>query len=234
MKSEPSSLRFWLIVFVLAAVVLLALFVGESQLYDSDSYYHLAIARSMAESGIADDLPWARFSLLRDGFGDKEFLFHALLVPFVALFEPVTGGQIFLSLLLAALFATLALHTRAFLGKWAVLVPFALCVTSTEVVWRWVRLRPESLSLLLLLWALWALARRRWVLLGALGATYALSYTAFHAFGGLCLLIFVATWWLRGRFEPAMVASPAIGIGVLVPRARLRPRRLFTDSPSSR
>ncbi|MEE2776337.1 MAG: hypothetical protein VYE73_06185 [Acidobacteriota bacterium] len=214
MKSGPSSLRFWLIVFVLAAVVLLTLFVGESQLYDSDSYYHLAIARSMAESGIGDDLPWARFSLLRDGFGDKEFLFHALLVPFVALFEPVTGGQIFLSLLLAALFATLALHTRAFLGNWAVLVPFALCVTSTEVVWRWVRLRPESLSLLLLLWALWALARRRWVLLGALGATYALSYTAFHAFGGLCLLIFVATWWLRGRFEPAMVASPAIGIGV--------------------
>ena len=33
---------------------------------------------------------------------------------------------------------------------------------------------------------------------------------------------------------PELVTPAADGIGVLVPRARLRPRRLFTDSPSSR
>ena len=45
---------------------------------------------------------------------------------------------------------------------------------------------PELLSLAILLIALWAAARGRYRWLGLLAMVYTLSYTAFHAFVGLC------------------------------------------------
>src|SRR3954447_11733620 len=61
-------------------------------LYDADSYYHLTVARACWRQGLLHDLPWARFSLMHPGFGDKEFLFHVLLAPFAALPDPLAGG----------------------------------------------------------------------------------------------------------------------------------------------
>src|SRR6476661_4464936 len=63
-------------------------------LYAADSYYHLAVARAYAHEGVLHDLPWARFSLMHPGFGDKEFLFHVLLAPFAALPDALLGGRL--------------------------------------------------------------------------------------------------------------------------------------------
>ena len=52
-----------------------------SALHDTDAYFHLAIARLYAEQGLVDELPALRLSLMRDGYGDKEVLFHLLLAP---------------------------------------------------------------------------------------------------------------------------------------------------------
>src|SRR6185503_3104765 len=181
----------------------------------NDSYYHLAVARTYFREGLIDDLRWARFSAMAHGFGDKEVLFHLLLAPFAGLaHDPVRGGQIALALLLAALFATIAGAARPTLGGWSIVLPWWLAFASTELGWRWVRLRPELLSLLLLLCALEAIARRRYRLLGAIAALYALSYTAFHAFLGLAVLIFLFIGWARRRWEWALPAYAAIGTGV--------------------
>src|SRR5206468_8502475 len=77
-------------------------------LYDADGYYHLAVARAYAERGIFHTLDWARFSVMHDGFGDKEFLFHVVLIPFARLGDPTAGGFMALagfSALVAALLA---------------------------------------------------------------------------------------------------------------------------------
>jgi hypothetical protein len=205
---------FGLLAFAIALAALAAFFLRQPLIYDSDSYFHLAIARAYAEQGILDELPWARFSLMADGFGDKELLFHVFLAPFASIADPVLGGRIALAILLAALFATIALLGRSYLGSWSLLLPFWLAFASTEVAWRWVRLRPEIVSLLLLLWALWAIAHRRYRLLAVLALLYALSYTAFHAFAGLCVLLFVFELWARRRFEPQLLLFPALGIGL--------------------
>ena len=154
---------------------------------------------------------------MADGFGDKEVLFHLLLAPFAGLArDPVRGGQVALALLLAALFATMSVAARRTLGGWAILLPWWLAFASTELAWRWVRLRPELLSLVLLVCALEAIARRRYRLLGAIAALYALSYTAFHAFVGLCVLIFLFAGWARRRWEWPLpvyaVAGTAVGL----------------------
>jgi hypothetical protein len=193
----------WAFSFLIAAPLLAAFFTHNPQLYDNDAYYHLAIARAYFREGLIDDLRWVRFSAMADGFGDKEFLFHVALAPFAGLArDPVRGGQIALALLLAALFATLSVAARRALGGWAILLPWWLAFASTELAWRWVRLRPELLSLLLLVCALEAIARRRFRLLGAIAAFYALSYTAFHAFLGLCGLIFLFIGWARPTPNP--------------------------------
>ena len=209
----------WAISFAIAAPLLAAFFTRNPQLYDNDAYYHLAVARAYFREGLIDDLRWARFSAMADGFGDKEVLFHLLLAPFAGLArDPVRGGQMALTLLLAALFATLSVAGRRTLGAWAILLPWWLAFSSTELAWRWVRLRPELLSLLLLVCALEAIARRRYRLLGVIAALYALSYTAFHAFLGLCGLMFLFTGWARRRWEWPLPLYAAAGtaVGLLV------------------
>jgi hypothetical protein len=203
-RSGPrSGWQVWAVSFLIAAPLLAAFFTRNPQLYDNDAYYHLAIARAYFREGVIDDLRWTRFSAMADGFGDKEFLFHVALAPFAGLArDPVRGGQIALALLLAALFATLSVAARRALGTWAILLPWWLAFASTELAWRWVRLRPELLSLLLLVCALEAIARRRFRVLGAIAALYALSYTAFHAFLGLCGLIFLFIGWARPTLNP--------------------------------
>ena len=201
-----------------AFAAVLLLHAGGHLLYDADAEYHLAIGRAYAERGLVDELPWARFSLMREGFGDKELLFHLLLAPFAALPDPLAGGRLALALLWAALAAAVAgLATRA-VGWWGALVPLWLVWASTEHAWRLVRLRPELLSLLLLLAALWAIARRRDLLLGLIALLYALSYTAFHAFLGVVVLASLACSWPRRRLEwrGPLWALLGVGLGLVV------------------
>jgi len=183
-------------------------------LYDADSYYHLAVARAYAHEGVLHDLPWARFSLMHPGFGDKEFLFHVLLAPFAALPDALAGGRLALAMLDALLLAIVGFLASKAVGRWGLLVPFGLVLGSQEFAWRLVRLRPELLSLAILLLALWAAARGRYRWLGVLAAVYALSYTAFHAFVGLCLILFLFLGWARRRWEPGLALYPLLGAGL--------------------
>src|SRR5207247_2307779 len=70
----------------------------------------------------------------------------------------------------------------------------------------------------LILLAIPLASRRRPVLLGVLACLYALGYTAFQAFLGLCLLFFLCTLWVERRAEWRLVVYPAIGValGLLV------------------
>src|SRR5205085_3622732 len=76
-STERSGLARFVIpaVFVVSFFVFALLALRMRSLWDSDCYYHLAVARLYAQEGIAAIPPWGRFSLLSAG-GDKEFLFH--------------------------------------------------------------------------------------------------------------------------------------------------------------
>ena len=203
-----------LAVFAVAFLLGFVFYSRHPLLYDADSYYHLTVARAFAHEGLLHDLPWVRFSLMHQGFGDKELLFHVLLAPFAALPDPLLGGRLALALLDALVLAILGhLAVRA-VGWWGLLVPFGLVLGSQEFAWRMVRLRPELLSLAILLAALWAVARGRYRWLGALAALYTLSYTAFHAFVGLCVILFLFFGWVRRRWEPGLVLYPLLGAGL--------------------
>ena len=199
--------------FALALVVFGVLFARFPVLYDTDSYYHLAIARAYQRHGVIDSLPWAQLSLLHE-FGDKEVLFHLLLAPLADTADPTAGGRAGLALLNALVAAAVAFLGVRAVGRWGLVAAPLLYLCSLDFLSRMIRLRPEILSLLLLLAVTWCAGRGRDRWLGLLAALYTLGYTAFHALLGLCFAWFAQQWWARGRRRWGLVLYPLVGVGL--------------------
>ncbi len=205
-----------LLVFLLAAPLLWAFYSRHPLLYDTDSSYHLALARATAEAGgRLSAFPAVRFSALTTpAFSDAAWLFHLLLAPFSTGPDPMAGGRLALALFDALLLAVIAgLAVRA-AGAWGLLAPLWIGLGSLETAWRLVRLRPELLSCLLLLLALGAAGSRRYRLLGLLAGLYSLAYVAWHAFVGLFVLLFGLRGIFRRRWDWALALYPILGAGL--------------------
>jgi hypothetical protein len=207
----------WTLIAGLAAFAACALAMRGWLLPDTDSYYHLAIGREIAAHGVLHDLPWVRFSAFQHGFGDKEFLFHLLLAPFgraAGWPDPRLAGALALAFFVGLLSALLAFLGARAAGWPGLTLPFFLVYAATTMTSRWVRLRPELLSLVLLLLVLWSIVRRRPRWVGVLSALYALSYTAFHALLGLVGLIFLFFGVVRRRWEWELLLYAVLGVGL--------------------
>ncbi len=209
----PTSRRSLALVFLVSFLVVFGVLSACSALYDGDSYFHLAAARRYRQGEIRGGLEWARFSVMSQGFGDKELLFHFVVAPFTLLPGSV-GGKLALAALnagLATMFAWLAVRA---IGPLGYLVPFWCLLGSTSYLERLLRLRPELLSLLLLLWATHLAVTRRYRLLGAAAVLLTLSHTGFGI-----LLILCLAWllWVRhedGRWRWELLAYPVLGTAV--------------------
>ncbi len=200
--------------FVIVFAGALALYSRYTALQDTDSYYHLALARQIAREGIPDRLEWARMTPYGQRFGDPVLGFHLLLAPFAAGKDPERGGLVALALLDAALFATIAGLSAGAIGWWGLLVPFAVFAGSSEAALRLVRLRPELLALLLLLAAAWLVGRGRYRTFGVLSALFALCYSAVHAWLVVWCALFLFWGWSRRRWEWALPLYAALGLGL--------------------
>lgn len=202
-------------VFVVAFFVFAFLFLAAPVIPDADSYFHLAVAREYAAHGYLDALPWARFSVLGQAYGDKELLFHYLLVPFASWMDAATGGRLALALLNAGFAAAMTFFAARALGWWSVLVPLWLYIAAPMLTFRLIRLRPELVALLLLLAFIHAAAARRVRWVAVLAAAFALSYTAVHVIVGLPLLWLAFTPRERDWKLP-LAATVGAAAGVLV------------------
>lgn len=179
-------------------------------LFDVDSYFHLAVARKYAQEGLRGGLPWARFSVMAERFGDKELLFHVLLIPFARM-DGDTGGKLAIALLNAAIAALIARQAVRAIGPWGLLVPVWLLFSAGDYVSRLLRLRPEALSLIELLVAVELAAGRRYRALGLLAVVFPLSHTAFQLLPVLCAAWFLADGLWQRRWEWALPAYAALG-----------------------
>ena len=196
-------------VFVGAFFAFAFLFLAAPVIPDADSYFHLAVAREYAAGGYLEALPWARFSVLGETYGDKELLFHFLLAPFTTWTDAATGGRLALALLNAAFAAAMTFFAARALGWWSVAVPLWLYVAAPMLTFRLIRLRPELLALLVLLVLLHAAVSRRLPWVAVLAAAFALSYTAFHVVVGLPLLWLLCTPRERDWKLPLAAAAGA-------------------------
>jgi hypothetical protein len=200
--------------FAIALTAALALYGRYTALQDTDSYYHLALARKIAREGIPRRLEWARMTPYGQRFGDPVIGFHLALAPFAAGQDPERGGLVALALLDAALFAAIAGLAAGAIGWWGLLVPFAVFAGSTEAALRLARLRPELFALVLWLVAAYLVGRGRYRTFAALSVLFALSYSAVHAYFALWCAVFVFWGWSRRRWEWALPLYAALGLGL--------------------
>jgi hypothetical protein len=196
--------------FATVAVTLLLLW-PFSMLFDTDGYFHLAAAARYLAGGWRGGLEWARLSAMADGFGDKEFLFHVLLVPFVAVSRSALAGKLALAVLNAILAAGLARLFAPLLGGASAFVHLGLALGALDYAGRLLRLRPELLSLSILLLSLWLAATGRHRTLGAVAVIYALSYSGFHVLPLLCLVWFAWEMAVRRRRVWPLLLWPVLG-----------------------
>ena len=210
-RARLRSAVLWLAAFGLCWILFGQLFLSFPVLYDTDSYFHLAVGRVYAAHGVIDTLPWARFSALFDGFGDKEVLFHLSLAPFAGGESPEIGGRWALAFWNALVVVVLAGVGRRLAGPWGLAAPFLIYLGSFDFLGRLIRLRPETPALLLFVAAALCVGYRRYRLLGLVAFVFTLSYTAFHALLGLCGLWFLQAGWVRSRWRPEMVMYPVLG-----------------------
>ncbi|HEX7828719.1 MAG TPA: hypothetical protein VF787_03650, partial [Thermoanaerobaculia bacterium] len=188
-------------------------FLAQPVLPDGDSYYHLAIGREFSQHGIIDDLPWARFSIMRDGFGDNQFLFHLLLAPWTAAGDAHEMGRLavaFFNAIIVTLLAWLGLNA---LGWWGMLAPAFIYLGSYPFADRVSRLRPELLALTLLLLLIWFMAKRRRIALFIVAALFALAYTAWHVAAALIVFFAIADRIAEKRLD---WKTPATALGGIV------------------
>src|SRR5688572_14819581 len=202
-----------------ATLLLLWLRTSHWWLSGDDAYYHIRIAADLRAQGVLyfDRLEWARLSVFGERWGDKEFLFHVLLMPFAG-GDLFFGGKLALSLLNGVTAGLLAWIGVRHAGRTGWLVPLLGVAMTTAFAVRMDQLRPHHLSLILLLLFASAAANRRRAWLVILGALFALSYTAWHLPLGLCGLAFAAFFMLRREFRWELLWAPALGtcIGILL------------------
>ncbi len=128
---------------------------------DPDSFYHVGHARLYAATSIFHtSFPWTSFSAIATEKADLWWGFHVLLVPFAVLHRPadsIRTAAAVLTIVSLLLIAWLALRHR-FLD--AALWPLVFFLAVPNVLFRYVAVRPETLSVPLALLLLSALVRR--------------------------------------------------------------------------
>src|SRR5258708_31306795 len=195
-------------------------------LWETDSYYPLAVARLYVEEGISAKPPWGRFSLIGEG-GDKEYLFHLLLVPFVRFLGPGTGGRIALAAIDATIFTVVASAAVEMIGWPGLLVPVWMFVAVAPFTSRLLRIRPELAALVIIIAGVtyWPVRRDRFLALLALLFTSA--YTAFHVFAALSMLWLACDFFvlrLRPRWSLFYPVAGCVAGGLAHPHFPRYPR----------
>jgi len=202
---------------LLFAAIAAALQLIQQAPFDSDTGFHLAIARMIKDAGLPHAMPMLPFSWQSDHWADKELLFHVLLVP-VAGLNPTTAARIagtfFGAVLLGVLFSVLAAERVKRPGLWVLLA----LASSGAFALRFALVRPHLLAVTLALAVTWAAARRRLAVLGAAALLYPLSSTSWHTALVLVLIVELAhvAAGQRPSPRPLGVAAAGLAVGVLV------------------
>jgi hypothetical protein len=171
-------------------------------------------AEQLAQHGVTKTFPQATQSTWADAYSDKDFLFHALLIPFVGGGDLVHGGKRAVVLLDLLVFAAFAYAIRCFDLRFGALWVLLLAATSPYYVTRVASVRPHILGLALLTLEIGLLFRNRWPSLFVVVALHVLAHSSFVLVPALLLARAVACW-LDGEPQPVRAAL-AIALGLTV------------------
>jgi hypothetical protein len=194
---------------------LLRLQFSDSNLTENDGPYHIAMAQTIREHGITRKFEWTQFSVWKENYSDKDFLFHVMLIPFTLgdVDSAIIGGKIFLVLLTGSIFASFFFILRAHGVPLAWLWTLVLLAASANWLIRMNMLRGHVLSVLMALWSIHFLLLGRWKPMIFLGFLFAWGYSAPQ----VIVVIAAALTVMRRLFEGTWLFRPILGaVGGLI------------------
>jgi len=173
------SLRHLPFVFLLAylAVVFDGLLFYTQGVYENDAFFHARYSQLLPQQGLSRSFPWMQFSLWRDAYCDKDFLYHVVLMPFVRAGEALDGAKVFTLLLALSVMLTaygLLIRWRV---PWATVWVGLLALGSGIFLSRLLMIRSHGLSILLTLISLYVISLGRFWPTFIVGFIYSWSYS---------------------------------------------------------
>ncbi|PIP67587.1 MAG: hypothetical protein CO035_05050 [Candidatus Omnitrophica bacterium CG_4_9_14_0_2_um_filter_42_8] len=169
------SLLITLILIFGMAVIFLVQF-STPCLYDADGYLHIRMAEFLKDLGPRYNFHWARFSTFNGNFSDKDFLYHAALIPFTFFKDIFLGAKVAAFMSAAALFLGFYLMLRKYADE--KIIPFMLLgfLFSANFLETINSPRPIALVILLNLWIIHLLIQRKYLWLFLAGIAYSLMH----------------------------------------------------------
>lgn len=162
---------------VLCAAFLYHLQFMSQFLLDTDSYFHLAVARFIKAGGFLREFPWTQFSTMKERFADKDLLLHLYTIPFLVFCKTeLLAGKLAAWTLGAGFAAATALLCRRYVkGHFAAMLAVSLFCCPFFVSYS-LYLRPAALAGLFTILSVYFLVRRnKWAVL-ACAWLYALAH----------------------------------------------------------
>ncbi len=181
-------------------------------LFERDGYYHAQLARLLPERGFSRSFPWTQLSTWKDGYCDKEILYHLAMAPFAWIGdEPILGARIFSVLLALAVVATLHWLLRVQGVPWPTWFAALPLATGGLFLARLGMIRSHVLSMVLLLLGMRLLLQRRWRAVAVLGFLYAWCYTMPFVLLFTAVPFAVGRWLGRGGLDWRSVGAAGMG-----------------------
>lgn len=156
---------------------------------DPDAYYHIGMARLMAQQGVILDFPWLPYTTLAAHFTDQHALLHWLLIPFVVALPPLLGGKIWVVSSGLLTVAGLAWCMRR-LGWRYWWLGTGLAAVTVSWTFRLNLVKATPLALLLLCLALVCVVEKRYWWLTVISFVYVWAH------GGFFLVVLLVCSWI--------------------------------------
>ncbi len=181
--------------------------------YDPDSYYHAAVTNFIKNFGFKYQFHWAQFSLFKDFFSDKDFLFHFLSLPFFYFTDNlVAAGKqatIFYNILFIFVYAfILRKYLSDFLAALFLLLP---ALSSTFVAFS-SQFRSVTLSNILTLLAIYFIINKRLPGVFIVSLLYPLAHISFFMLIPFVLICEVIRYAVNKEFSLRNLYTMLIGM----------------------
>ncbi len=164
------------VIFVFVVIALMLSFVeARPAMPDPDSFYHAKMALTIRDQGFIRSFPWLQETVMRDEYVNAHWLYHVLLIPFVTAFDPLVGIKVSAVLFGLAAFYALYRLLRSVgspYPEWLTLVG----ALSFDFLQRMSLPKAGSLSVAILIFAVWAMLNRRFRTLFVIAVLYVWLY----------------------------------------------------------
>jgi len=191
----------YLIIFFIAFFIYLWI-QSTSSFLDPDSFYHLEMAKLIAERGPILNFPWLQFTSLKEYFVDHHFLYHVLAIPFIKVLGDFAGFK-FYTAVLAAFFIFLSyIIFKKEKIRWPEIFALVL-LFSPAFMFRISLAKATAFSLILLFLGIYFIFKHKYWLLFFLSFLYVWSY------GGFLLILVMSTIYaLANALDQTFINKP--------------------------